>query len=405
MMNESSARLEAGVDAAIPSPVGERGSGPAESREQTFLSVAQLETQAREVLPAGGFDNHFGREGAPTWETLTANRWAFQRRLIRGRVLAGVVEPDISTSILGKPSPLPVMISPAGGQQRFHPEGEGAMVEAAAKTGIPMGLSTLSTLSLEEVRDRAPSARLLFQLYMLRDEYVTNDLVSRAEEQGYEAIILTVDHIVGARRFPERAALHGVSDVSPIVWPHLNGPPRWANVEKYRGTKHEIPEVFGQAIQPSLTWDDVTKLRARTSLPIVIKGIQTPADAISAVDHGADAVIVSNHGGVPPSMGAMAPCLEALPQIKEAVGNGMEIYLDSGVRSGVDVFKALSLGADAVLVGRAALWALAVGGRAGVRRVVDILSDELSSTLALTGCQTVNDVARADALWSGEQRW
>jgi isopentenyl diphosphate isomerase/L-lactate dehydrogenase-like FMN-dependent dehydrogenase len=245
-----------------------------------------------------------------------------------------------------------------------------------------MCLSTLATATPAEVRAAAPDASRWFQLYVFRDRGVTRSFVEQAVDHGYGAIVLTVDAPWLGRR--ERDLRTGFRIPEAIVVPSMAAMGEWEGATPL--------ELLG-AIDPSLTWDDLAELRALAPLPLVLKGIQTGEDALLAVEHGADAIVVSNHGGR--QLDAVAPTATLLPEIVEAVGGRVEVYVDGGIRRGSDVVKALALGARAVLAGRAPLWGLASDGEAGARRVLELLRDEIELALALCGCVSPDAVAES----------
>ena len=270
---------------------------------------------------------------------------------------------------------MPLLVAPTAIQRLAHPDGEPGMARAAAAAGTVMCLSTLATATPAEVAAAAPDAPRWFQLYVFRDRGVTRSFVEQAVERGYGAIVLTVDAPWLGRR--ERDLRTGFRVPEEIVVPSMA-----AAVGEWEGA---TPLELLGAIDPSLTWDDLAELRAlaaaaRSSL----KGIQTAEDALLAVEHGADAIVVSNHGGR--QLDAVAPTAALLPEIVEAVAGRIEVYVDGGIRRGSDVVKALALGARAVLAGRAPLWGLACDGEAGARRVLELLRDEIELALALCGC-------------------
>jgi 4-hydroxymandelate oxidase len=340
--------------------------------EYESLALERLAPIARDYYASGAHDEI----------TLRRNREAFERRSIRYRVLNDVSERDASVELLGRRHPAPLLVAPSAFQRLAHPEGELAAVRAAGTLGLTYTLSTLATTSIEDV---AAEAALLdgpppwFQLYVLRDRELTRALVSRSEQAGFEALVLTVDAPLLGRR--ERDARNTFS-----LPPGLSA----ANLPAERiasdGTDSGLFQFFASQVDPSLTWADVEWLRSVTSLPVIVKGVVRADDALLAVEHGAAAVIVSNHGGR--QLDTAIASLDALPAIAEAVAGRVPLLLDGGVRRGTDVIKALALGASAVLVGRPVLWALAVDGEAGVRHALKLLLDEIDLALALSGAST-----------------
>src|SRR6185295_8540875 len=347
------------------------------------VSVAELERRAAEAMEERAAGYVFAGAGGET--TMDANREAFARRRIVPRMLRDVAERDLSTSVLGTAMPAPLMLAPIGVQKIVHEDGELATARAAAALGVPMIVSTASHFSLEEVAEAGGEAPRWFQLYWPNDRELAQSFVERAEAAEYGAIVLTVDTFVPGWKS---------RDLQQAWLPFLNGMgvANYFQDPVFRAALERPPEedqgaatghFLGIQANPSLTWDDLAWLRERTTLPIVVKGIQHVDDAREAATRGLDGVIVSNHGGrqVDGAIGA----LDALPAIAEAVGDDLAVLFDSGVRSGADVVKALALGADAVLLGRPYLWGLALDGRAGVETVLRMLLAELDLSLALSG--------------------
>jgi 4-hydroxymandelate oxidase len=305
--------------------------------------------------------------GAGDEVTLRANRAAFERISIVPRILHGVRTADLTVRVLGAGTRMPILVAPTASQGEACAEGECATAVAAGAAGIVMAASTESTRSLEEIAATA-TGPLWFQLYVYQDRKVAETLVRRAEAAGYRAIVLTVD----VQRWS------GIERLKRIE-PSLRPAPSYGNLPP--------DSDFEAAV---LTWDDVAWLRSLTSLPIVIKGVLSPLDALEAVERSVDALIVSNHGGR--SLDGVPASIEALPAIAEAVGNRCEVYMDGGIRRGADVFKALALGARAVFVGRPILWGLAVDGSEGARRVLEILRRELEIAMVLAGRPTLASI-------------
>ena len=351
----------------------------------TFFNLHEVELMARELLPAPTYDYFAG--GANAEITLHANRRGFDEIAIRHRVLVDVSRRDLAVSLLGHPSPAPLIIAPMAFQRLAHPDGELATARAAAGLGLTMALSTFSTVSLEEVR-AATSAPLWFQLYVHHDRGITRGLVERAAAAGYSALVLTVDvPEIGRRERDERNAFR----LSPTL--------RVANfLPAASGPLQDGAEGSGLASfihgmrDASLSWKDLEWLRGISPLPLVLKGLVRADDARRAAELGVAGIVVSNHGGRQLDTGI--PSLRALPDVAEAVGDRVLVMMDGGVRRGTDVVKALALGARAVMVGRPLLWALAVGGEAGVRRALDLLVGELDLAMALSGTPALSDITR-----------
>jgi isopentenyl diphosphate isomerase/L-lactate dehydrogenase-like FMN-dependent dehydrogenase len=302
---------------------------------------------------------------------------------------------DLSLELLGTPMPAPILLAPIGVQTLLHDEGELATARAAAEIALPLITSTASATPLEQVAEANGDGPRWYQLYWPNDDELAASLVKRAEEAGYSAIVLTVDNYVPGwkPRDLQQAYLPFLEGVG--IAQYLSDPVFKAGLEK--SPEEDIGAAVGHFLgvfaNPALTWERLEWLRSTTSLPILLKGILHPDDAREARERGVDAIVVSNHGGRQID-GAIAS-LDALPPIVDAVGEGMTILLDSGIRSGADVFKALALGADAVLVGRPYLWGLALDGQNGVATVLRGILAELDLTMALSSCTTLGDVDAA----------
>jgi isopentenyl diphosphate isomerase/L-lactate dehydrogenase-like FMN-dependent dehydrogenase len=360
-----------------------------------LLTVEDYARRAKELLPSGMWGTLYGDDGAPDFRAETGNVEAFRAIRFRPRVLVDVQHRNLATEALGAPISLPVMIAPSGHQQRVHRDGETATARAAAASGTIMVLSTASSFSIEEVA-LAASGTLWFQLYWMRDRRVTQWLVRRAEDSGYKAIVLTVD--MPGIRSRERDVRHewNLADESKLG--RTLEPDRL--LRNFSGLEQAIPgaeaptqAAFNEAWDDSVTWKDLDWLRSFTTLPIVLKGVQTAEDAELAVQYGAEGLIVSNHGGF--ALDDATPTIEVLPEVAEVVNGRLEVFLDGGVRTGSDVLKALALGARAVLLGRAPHWALAVNGEQGLRDLLEILRIELNVAMAFAGTADVNRVNAA----------
>ncbi|XP_051219912.1 glycolate oxidase 3 [Lolium perenne] len=362
-------------------------------RMELITNVSEYEKLAREKLPKMVYDYY--ASGAEDQWTLRENREAFSRILFRPRVLIDVSHIDIATKILGFDISMPIMIAPSAMHKMAHPEGELATARAAASAGTIMTLSTLATSSVEEVNSVGPGIRF-FQLYVFKDRNLVRQLVKRAETAGFKAIVLTVDTPILGRR---------EADIKNrfILPPHLV----LKNFEALDlGTMDKTDDsglasyVAGQ-FDRSLCWEDVKWLQTITPLPILVKGVMTAEDTRLAIENGAAGIIVSNHGArqldyVP----ATISCLEEV--VTEAKGR-LPVFLDGGVRRGTDVFKALALGAAGVFIGRPVLYSLAVDGEAGVRKMLQMLRDELELAMALGGCASLRDITRAHVVTDGDR--
>jgi isopentenyl diphosphate isomerase/L-lactate dehydrogenase-like FMN-dependent dehydrogenase len=343
------------------------------------LNVDDFEQAAREALDPGAYGYYAG--GAGDERTLRANVEAFARWELRPRVLVDVSEVSTATTVLGEEIALPLLVAPTAFQRLAHPEGELATARAAAAAGTVMCLSTLSSVSPPELAAAVPEAPLWFQLYWSRDRGFTRELVASAEEAGFRAIALTVDFPVAGRRERDLRAEFAL----PHDLPAPNLPVTLA--------RKDFHAALGDVVDTTLTWRDLEWLRSNCSLPLIVKGVLTAEDALLAAEHGAAAVIVSNHGGR--QLDGVPATLDVLPEVAEAVGERVEVLLDGGIRRGTDVLEALALGARAVLAGRAVLWGLAVGGEEGVGSVLALLRQEIEVGLKLLGCARPADVSRA----------
>lgn len=339
----------------------------------------ELEARARAALPPAVYDYFVA--GADAELTAAENVRAWSRLRLRPRVLRDVSSVSLGTTVLGVPVATPVLVAPAAYQRLGHPEGESATARAAAEAGTVMVVSTLATTSLEDVAAAAPGAPRWFQLYVHRDRGFTKELVERAAAAGYRALMLTVDlPVLGHRRRDERNNF--------ALPPHL----QMANVGKGSdaGDGSALRSYADAAIDPSLSFDDLEWLRGLADLPLVVKGVLRGDDAATCTAAGADAVVVSNHGGR--QLDTALPTAEALPEVVGAVGDAAEVYVDGGIREGTDVVKALALGARAVLLGRPVLWGLALGGTDGVREVLGDLSSSLARAMALCGAASIDEL-------------
>ncbi|MGY1616836.1 alpha-hydroxy-acid oxidizing protein [Geodermatophilus sp. SYSU D00691] len=366
-------------------------------------TVGDLREQARRRVPRAVFDYTDGAAGAEV--SLRRSREAFQRVEFFPGVLRDVSVVDPSTTILGAPSSLPLVFAPTGFTRLMHTEGECAVGRVAERTGIPYALSTMGTTSVEALAEAAPGARTWFQLYLWRDREASSAVVERAKAAGYEALVLTVDTPVAGPRLrdvrngfsiPPGLTLRTVANaaVHPRWWIDLltTPPLEFASLNSWGGT---IAELVDRVFEPAATLADLAGLREAWPGPLVVKGVLTVDDARAVVDAGADAVVVSNHGGR--QLDRSVTPLEQLPAVVQAVGDRAEVYLDGGVLDGADVVAAVAMGARACLVGRAYLYGLMAGGERGVQRVADILTREISRTMQLLGVRTVAELTTGHA--------
>jgi len=363
------------------------------------LAVEELERKAQSLLSAEAYDWIAGSAGGGA--TARANLAAFERWGIVPRMLCDISNRDFSVSLFGDRLPLPLLVAPIGVQAAAHAEGEKASAAAAAALGIPFVLSNVATFSLEEVAQAAGPGPRWFQLYWPKDPELTASFLERAKRAGYSAIVVTLDTpTLGWRERNLQLSflpfLQGMGLANyfsdPVFRRSLARPPE----EDVPAAAERYLQVFSDL---SRTWKDLRALRAATDLPLVVKGIQHPDDARRALDQGVDGVVVSNHGGrqVDGSVGT----LDVLPSVVDAVNDRVPVLFDGGIRRGADVFKAVALGARAVLVGRPVLWALAVGGAGGVREYLQNLAADLDLTFALAGKRRLADVGRSDLVSPG----
>lgn len=346
------------------------------------LNLEEYEAAARALLPEMMYWYVAGAACDRT--TLQGNREAYNRWRFLPRVLRGNARVSLGTTALGEPISLPVLLAPVGMHRTVHDEGELATARAAREAGTIFTLSTVATYAIEEV---APLAGpWWFQLYIYRDREITRDLVRRAEAAGAKALVVTVDTpVLGRREMDER---------NRFVLPEGITIANLARTlfERMEAVEGSGLSAYTSNFDPALSWADLDWLASISSLPIVPKGILAAEDAKLALEHGARAIIVSNHGGR--QLDSAVATLDALPAIVEAVDGRAEVYLDGGIRRGTDVVKALTLGARAVLIGRPYIWGLAHGGQAGVGRVLELLRAELATALALCGCADLSEIRR-----------
>ena len=341
-----------------------------------LLSCQDFERHAADVLDPGVHGYYAG--GAGDERTLRDNLAAFERHRLRPRVLVDVSAVDPATTVLGERIAMPVIVAPTALHRLAHPDGEPATARATAAAGTIFTLSTLATSRPAEAA--VAGAPQWFQLYVLKDRGVSRALMDEAIEHGFRAIVLTVDAPRAGRRERDlRTGFAVPEDVEmPAIHAALGRPARIT------------PKGFFELVDTSLTWRELEHLASECSLPVVVKGVHTAEDALLAAEHGAAAVVVSNHGGR--QLDGVPAALDMLPAVADAVGDRVEVLMDGGVRRGTDVLTALALGARAVLVGRPALWGLACGGEQGVRRVLELLQDEVGLAMTLLGTPRPEDV-------------
>jgi isopentenyl diphosphate isomerase/L-lactate dehydrogenase-like FMN-dependent dehydrogenase len=345
------------------------------------VNVLEYERLAEEALEAGPLGYFAG--GACDEQTLRENVEAFARIKLRPRMLVDVSNVSAATTVLGTEVSMPLLVAPTAIQKMCHPDGEPATARAAAAVGTLMTLSTIATATPAEVAAAAPGAPRWFQLYCFKDEGVTRALVDQAVEEGYSAIVLTVDAPRGGRR--ERDLRTGFQVPAGVKVPSVAA-------ALSRPATLTIAELFAM-FDLTLTWRDLERIRGLSDLPLLVKGVLTEEDARLACEAGVDGIVVSNHGGR--QLDGVAATIEALPEVVDAVEGRAEVFVDGGIRRGTDVVKALALGARAAMVGRPVLWGLATGGEDGARHVLELLRDELELALLLCGCPTPADVTPA----------
>lgn len=352
------------------------------------VSLADYEAAARTRMDANAWAYLSG--GGADELTLHWNREAFDRIRLEGRVLRDMAGATTQTELLGLALPHPIMVAPVAHHRLAHPDGELATAAAASALGAVMVASTEANVTLEDIA-HAATAPLWFQLYIQHDRAFTSALVARAEAAGYRALVVTVDAAVnGVRNREQRAGFRlppGISTINlaglaPRAMPPL-GPA-------------ESP-VFKGLLDNAPTWRDIETLVASTKLPVVLKGIMSPQDALTAIECGVAAIAVSNHGGR--TLDTLPATIEALPRIADAVAGRVPLLVDGGIRRGTDVLKALALGARAVMIGRPCIHGLAVGGVAGVAHVLGLLRAELEVAMTLTGCASIADINRS-VIWN-----
>ncbi|WP_350275311.1 alpha-hydroxy acid oxidase [Kribbella sp. HUAS MG21] len=371
---------------------------PTERRLEKALTIADLRAIAKRRTPRSVFDYTDGAAEAEI--SLRRSRRLFAELELQPSILRDVSDLDLGTSILGGRSELPFAFAPTGFTRMMNHEGESAVVKVAEDIGIPYALSTMGTTSIEDVAAAAPNARKWFQLYVWKDRDAGEDLVKRSAAAGYEALMLTVDvPVAGARlrdvrngfTIPPSLTAKTVLDASlhPAWWANLltTRPLTFASLSSWDGT---VAELLDKLFDPTMTIDDFNWLRSIWDGPLIVKGIQTVEDARRVVDAGADAIVLSNHGGR--QLDRAPTPLRILPDVRKAIGSDAEIYLDTGIMSGADIVASIALGADACLVGRAYLYGLMAGGRRGVARAAEILTKEVRRTMALLGVSSVADL-------------
>jgi len=384
---------------------------PTERRLKRCVTVDDFRRVARRRLPRGVFDYIDG--GAEDERTLSGNAASFANLEWRPRVLRDVSGLDTSTTILGEPVAMPLILAPTGYTRIAHSQGELAVARAAQRAGVPYALSTMGTRSIEEVA-AVNEANKWFQVYTWRDRGLVKELVQRAAAAGYTTLWLTVDTAVLGRR--ERDVRRGFSLPPKIglgtlidgaihtawTWDFLRNDPimfaNLANSSAPDGTKPvALAEKVATQFDQALSWDDIEWLRSFWDGPLALKGVQTVADAKQAVASGVDGIGLSNHGGR--QLDDAPRPIELVEPVRQEVQDQAQIICDGGVRRGADIVKALALGADAVSIGRPYLYALGAAGEAGVDQMLTSMREGLERTMALTGCRTISEIDREIVTW------
>jgi L-lactate dehydrogenase (cytochrome) len=370
-----------------------------EGRAARCHTIADLRAMAKRTVPQPIFEYVDGA----AWDEVTArrNRTGFERFELRPRMLVDASSIEMATTVLGREIALPIIGAPTGMTGLNHHDGEGAIARAAHAAGTIYTQSALSSLSIEEVSAVAPGPKW-FQLYVMKDRGIARDLLARASANGYEALVLTVDvAVAGVRerdvrnrfsvppRLTLKAAAQGLTrprwSANFLVRPRLT-----TGSVQYAGGAVSHAAWVNSQFDASVTWDDLATFREDWGGPLVIKGIMRPDDAVRAVEHGVEGIVVSNHGGR--QLDHVSSTIEALPPIAEAVAGRAELYLDSGIRRGTDVVTALALGARAVLIGRPLVYGLGAAGEPGARRAFELLRGELATALALAGYPRISEL-------------
>uniref|UniRef100_A0A1J3ICJ1 (S)-2-hydroxy-acid oxidase n=1 Tax=Noccaea caerulescens TaxID=107243 RepID=A0A1J3ICJ1_NOCCA len=346
-----------------------------------IVNVGEFQELAKQALPKMYYDFYSG--GAEDQHTLKENVEAFRRIMFRPRVLVDVSKIDMSTRILGYPISAPIMIAPTGRHMLAHPEGETVTAKAAAACNTIMIVSYMASCTIEEVACSCNAVRFL-QIYVYKRRDVTAQMVRRAEKAGFKAIVMTVDVPKLGRR---------EADIkNKMISPKLRNFEGLFETQAQPSEGSGVEAFASRAFDASLNWKDIEWLRSITKLPILVKGILTGEDALKAVEAGVEGIVVSNHGAR--QLDYSPATITVLEEVVHAVRGRIPVLFDGGVRRGTDVFKALALGAQAVLIGRPIVYGLAAKGEDGVRKVIDMLKNEFEITMALSGCPTLNDITR-----------
>ncbi|GAB3700784.1 alpha-hydroxy acid oxidase [Mariniluteicoccus flavus] len=369
-----------------------------ENRLRRAVTIDDLRAMAKRRTPRSVFDYTDG--AADDESSLTRSRDLFASAEFHGEVLHDITGIDLTTTMLGETVPMPLALGPTGYTRMMHHEGETAVAFEANRARLPYALSTMGTTPMEEVAALCPDTPHWFQLYVWNDRDASRELIDRAAASGYGALVVTVDTAVAGNRLrDERNGLTIPPKLTPSTFLDMAAHPYWwanvlttaplefASLDNWEGT---VADMINAMFDPTVTWDDVAWLRSIWGGKLVVKGIQTVGDAGRAFDVGADAIVLSNHGGR--QIGRGRPPLRLLPQVRAAYPDA-ELFIDGGVMGGDDIVTAVALGADAAWIGRAYLYGLMAGGHLGVRRALDILRSEMARTMQLLGVTRVSELS------------
>jgi lactate oxidase len=351
--------------------------GGTEVKKLRVINTAELEVEAEKILPKGGYGYIFGGSGAE-W-TKRENLRAMESTSIEPHFLSGVMKPDLSTTVLGSKLPFPIVVPPMGSHGLAHVSKEIGTAQGVAAMGTLMILSTQSNIPLEDVAKANPGPKWM-QLYFPSDRGFARELIMRAKEAGYTAIVPTIDSTLA---YPRENNLRNNFRI-PVTLGKGNAPKNEPDVVK-------AARIMG-SYKVDLSWDDMLWIKQETGLPVIVKGVMSPVTAMQAVERGIDGVYVSNHGGR--ALDGVPASITVLPRVADAVKGRVPIVFDGGIRRGTDVFRALALGADVVAVGRPILYGLALGGNLGVQSVLEYLRNDLYIVMQLNGCPNVKSITR-----------
>jgi len=370
---------------------------PVRRRLSACHDVSDLRLAARRLIPRPVFDYVDG--GADEELSMAANVRAFRTWRFQPRALAEITKVDTSTRLLGRELPLPLVLAPTGYTRMMHPDGEIGAARAAQRHGLPYTLSTMSTTSIEAVA-QAAQPELWFQLYILQDGGLTKELVDRAAEAGYRALVVTIDTVITGARvrdrrnglvIPPELTIKTLASIAsrPAYWTRMLRSEA-IDFANFPGTRSKTIQGTSSLFNPTVGWDEIVSLRSQWPGSLIVKGPLSPADAAHAVSLGADGIQLSNHGGRQLDR-AVSP-INLVAPVRDSVGPDVAVLVDSGVRHGSDIAVALAMGADAAAIGRAYLYGLMAGGEAGADKVLDILAEEFGRTLHLLGISSVAEL-------------